>query len=395
MAQAPQMTAAQVNALARQAIKARAVKMTQKIFNQANLQGQTNITVNPRNVGLILGFWVKVVHVINNGSAVQIDLTDYGASNALSLIQFQDLNNNTRIQTTGLHCHLVNTAKLRQPFGTAILRGTGLDSPINYGSLQQGQISAPQSIAAAGNGTVTMWYWVPLSYSMDDLRGCVYANVVNATMQLVLGLPGTNGITLATAFGTDSTLSLYVGHAAGSMALVTLSNTTITVYQQYYDQLPVANGGLLLPITDLSTVYELKSTTLTGITVGQDFPYQYANFRDFLSTIAIYVNTAATGTRTSGLDVNYWALQSANFTNIFLKEPALIALENRNTFETDFPPGSYYFGTRERPISTTQYGNMQLVLNASVAGTGAYELIMTEDFALQQTLSMAGSLAAS
>ena len=38
-----------------------------------------------------------------------------------------------------------------------------------------------------GTGTVTMWYYVPLAYNPDnpqmpDLRGAVYANVVNATM---------------------------------------------------------------------------------------------------------------------------------------------------------------------------------------------------------------------
>jgi hypothetical protein len=128
---------------------------------------------------------------------------------------------------------------------------------------------------------------------------------------------------------------------------------------------------------------------------GQDFPYQYANFRDFLSTFAVYVNNGTTGARGVGADINYWALQSANFTNIWKKEPALVALESRQLIQTDFPPGVYYFGTREKPISTTQYGNMQLVLNAATAANNPYELIAVEDFALVQTLSMAGSLAAS
>ena len=52
----------------------------------------------------------------------------------------------------------------------------------------------------------------------------------------------------------------------------------------------------------------------------------------------------------------------------------------------------YYFGSRQRPIVTTQYGNMQLILNATIANQGNYQLIGVEDFALIQTLSMAGSL---
>jgi len=198
------------------------------------------------------------------------------------------------------------------------------------------------------------------------------------------------------ANGTDSTSAVFVGDVAGSVALARISAATVTVYQTYLDQLPVGNTGqVLLPILDLATIYEFKNTALTAIVAGQDFPIQYANFRDFLSTTMIYVNTGSTGARTGGTDLNYLSLQSANFTNIWKKTPSLIALQTRNHLQTDLPNGTYYFGSREKPISTVQYGNMQLVLNAITAGAGAYALVGYEDFALVQTLSMAGSLAAS
>lgn len=395
--QPAKLNPAQINQIARAAIRAQAVKMCQQIYAQSGLQNSTQVSVPARNVGLILGFWVKVVLTVANANgAPQLDLTDFGPSNALSNIQFQDLDNNTRVNTPGWHLHLVNTIKQRRVFGTAFVRGTGFDSPINYGSLGINQISAPATIAPNTNGTVTMWYWVPLAYSEDDLRGCVYGNVVNATMQLLLSLPGSNGVQLAVANGSDSTLALYVGHAAGAIN-ASLSNVAITVYQVYYDQLPRdPNLGLLLPITDLATVYELKQTSLTGITVNQPFNYQYSNFRDFLSTVAVYNNNPATnGGRQSGQDVTTWALQSANFTNIFQEEPGLAFLQTRNECGVDFPPGVYYFSHRRKPISTTQYGNMQLVLTPSVANAGAYMLVGVEDFGLVQKLSMAGSLAAS
>jgi len=88
-------------------------------------------------------------------------------------------------------------------------------------------------------------------------------------------------------------------------------------------------------------------------------------------------------------------LQSANFTNIWKIEPALSALMTRQMINVDMPPGFYYFESREKPISTTQYGNMQLILNAITAANNPYQLVAVEDFALVQTLSMAGSLAAS
>lgn len=394
-----QLSPAQINAIARQAIKAQAVNMEQQIYSQAftasgtqNLASTTPVvTVQPRNVGLIKGFWVKLSATITNGSAVQINLSDFGPSNLLSQIQFNDLNNNTRIQTTGWHLNFVNSVKARRVFGSALVRSTGFDSPELYGSNWVQQISAPATIPAGGASTVIMWYWVPLAYSNEDLRGSVYANVVNATMQLNLSL---NPNPVA-ASGADSTSSVYYGDVAGSVALARISACTVTCYQNYLDQLPAGKGGVLLPILDLATIYELKNTAVTAVVANQDFPIQYSNFRDFLSTTAIYVQDSATGTRGVGADINTWALQSANFTNIWKKEPGLIALQNRNHMQTDLPPGCYYFGSREKPISTVQYGNMQLVLNALTANAGAYVLCGFEDFALVNTLNMAGSLAAS
>jgi len=390
-----QFSPAQINQIARAAIKQQSVKMSQPIFNGAFVPSNTpNYTVIPRNVGLIKGFYVQVTHTVSNGSGVQIDLTDFGPANALNQIQFNDLNGVTRIQCPGWYLAFVNAVKARRPFGSSLVRTTGFDSPINFGSNFGGQISAPATIASMGTGTVTMWYWVPLAYGDDDLRGSIYANVLNATMQLILTFPTQCNICVAN--GADSTLSMYVGHAAGSVASVSITNTVINVQQVYFDQLPkTKDGAVLLPVTDLGTIYGLGQTSLSAITAAQDFPYQYANFRDFLSTTGVYVNTASTGARGTGADINYLALQSANFTNIWKKTPALIALETRNNLGVDMPPGVYYFPSRERTISTNQYGNMQLVLNAATANTGAYLLVGVEYFALIQQISMAGSLSAS
>jgi P3 major capsid protein len=399
------LTPAQINSIARSAIKAKAVRMEQVIFN--NTYGAPTNTVNisatqpvvnviPRNVGLIIGFWVKIVATINNQSGEIVTLSDFGPSNLLTQIQFNDLNNNTRIQTTGWHVGFINSIKARRPFGTSLVHTTGFDDPINYGSNWTGQIAltggaSASTIASAAQATLTMWYWVPLAYSDSDYRGSVYANVVNATMQLNL----TFNTTPCVLAGTDSTSACFTTAAGGTASGCVISQATVEVYQTYLDQLPSGSQGVLLPILDLATIYELKNTVFSAITAGNDFPMQYSNFRDFVSTVMIYVNTGSSGARGVGADINYWALQSANFTNIWKKEPALIALQTRNHLQTDMPPGAYYFGSREKPISTTQYGNMQIILNAITAGAGAYVLAGYEDFALVQSLTMAGSLAAS
>ncbi len=399
MAANPQQNPAAVNAQARGLINALAVPREQIIFSQAfaavgtaNISNsQPVVNVIPRMVGLCRGFIVKVVHTITNGSAVQIDLTDFGPANALGQIQFQDLQNNTRIQTPGWHVAFLNAVKQRRPYGASLVRTTGFDDPINFGSNWAGQISAPATIPAGGTGTVTMWYYVPLSYSEKDLRGAIYLNVVNATAQLNLTMPTTPVVDN----GADSTLAMYIGDVAGSTALAVVSAATITVYQDYLDQLPAGPRGVVLPPLDLATIYDIKNTLVTAIVANQDFPVQYSNFRDFLSTFAVFVNTAAGGLRGVGLDINYWALQSANFTNIWKRNPDRVALITRNHLQTDLPPGVYYFGSRERPISTQQYGNMELVLNAITAGTGAYMLMGYESFAMLNNVVGAGSLPAS
>lgn len=380
------------NNMARALITAKGQRMVQQIFSQTVVPSAQNVlNIIPRNVGLIMGFWCKVAATIQNntGGAVAITPSDFGAANVLSQIQFTDLNNLVRIQTTGWHLNFLNSIKGRVPYASSLLNTTmdGINVAGAYGS-NWTVINEPASIADAATGVVTMWYYIPLAYSDQDYRGAVFANVVNATMQLQLTI---NTAPVGVTVG-DSTNSVYKA-AAGAGANTT---TTITVYQDYIDQIPMANGQFILPMMDLSTIYELKFTTFTAVVANNDFPMQYPNFRDFLSTFAVYnSNPAVAAGRGVGADINYWALQAANLTNIFKMEPALVALRSRSMLSCDFPKGVYYFGSRAHPIATSQYGNMQLVLNAATAAAGAYVLIGWEDFGLQNVLTQAGSLPAS
>jgi hypothetical protein len=384
--------AQQANQMARALIAAKSVRMAQQIYSQTVVPAnQSVINITPRMVGLVMGFWCKVVSTISNttGGAVAITPSDFGASNLLSQIQFTDLNNLVRIQTTGWHMNFLNTIKGRVPYAQAFLNTTmdGMNVSGSYGA-NWTVINEPSSIADAGTGTVTMWYYIPLAYSDADYRGAVFANVVNATMNLQLTI-NTTPVGVSTL---DTTNSVYKA-AAGAGAN---TSTTITVYQDYLDQLPMGNGQFILPMLDLSTIYEIKNTTFSSIVAASDFPMQYPNFRDFLSTFAVYNSNPASSTgRGVGADINYWSLQAANLTNIFKLEPSLVALRSRNLISTDFPKGVYYFGSRAKPIATTQYGNMQLVLNAITAATGAYCMIGWEDFGLQNVITQAGSLPAS
>jgi hypothetical protein len=343
------------------------------------------VLVTPRNVGLIKKFIVEISGTYTSVGAAAA--TAFGLSNLLTNVTFTDLNNNQRINTIGPHLAILKEAKHRATDPSSAPISTKIDDSMMAGQFVASG-TAPNfpvvvyplpSTAAASFRAV---FDIPLAYSDDDLRGAIYANVVNATMQLALTLNATPA-----PGGTDNTFAVW-GTATGS-----LTNVVVTVYQVYLDQLPVGQNGVVLPTLDLSTIYELKSTQFSAITAATDYPVPYANFRDFLSTVAIWNSTGATAGLKNGSDVNYWALQSANFTNIFKIDPLLAAQRTREILGSDLPLGTYYFSHRRKPISTVQYGNMQLILNAaSVSGT-PYLQIGWEDFALVNTLTQAGSLA--
>ena len=367
----------QMNLLARQAVLANGLQMTQQISSQAvDPTAQPTLNIPTRNVGLILGFLVEIVGTIENtGMTNAATRTGFGSLNAVSQFVFSDLNNNQRIQTSGRHIGLLNSA--RQGFGFGGAYSPNLPNGMGNNWTVQ---SAPASIAAGGTGALSQVYYVPLAYSADDLRGAIYAAVVNATMNLQITINQNPVI----ASG-DPLNAIYTGNTGGWNG-----DVTVNVYQVYIDQLPVGqNGRPILPALDMNTIYDLKQSSVTGISVGQDFAYAYANFREFLSTIAIYDQN---GTFNVGSDVNYWALQAANYTNIFKYSAKIAALLGRQTFMADPPPGTYYFDHRRKPLLTNQYGNLELVLNASQAAAGSQLIVATEAFAQVNQIVGAGSL---
>jgi hypothetical protein len=373
------------NAAARQAILAASQNMVQPLFSTTiTSPGQANniVNVSPRLVGFNKRFYVEIqATILNPDLTNDLVLTGFGPSNILSQVVFTDLSNNVRINTTGYHLHQVASVKRGRPFGSAYLT----DSPVNFGN-NVASFSAPMTIPKGGTNTgVVNWiYEVPLAYSDVDFRGAIWLGVTNATANLALTI---NPVPVATA-GADSTLAVYGngGTLAGS-----ISSITINVYQNYLDQLPVIpQQGVILPISDISTVYLLNNTTQSGMVANQDFPVPYANFRDFLSTFVVFDNG---GTLNAGTDVNYWAEQAANYVNMIKVDPKILSMFARNMVQDDFPTGCYYFSHRHKPISTIQYGNRELVLNASTVNSNAKLFVCYEQFALINLVAQAGALA--
>jgi hypothetical protein len=379
MASAP--NPAMQNAAMRSIVVGNSVRMVQQITSQTfNPNNQAIINIAPRNVGLILGFMVEVSGGVTNGATTAANRTGLGSSNIVQNFTFTDLNNIQRVNTSGAHLAMLNSAKQGFAFGGAYAPNL----PMGYGN-NWGPFAAPATLAANATGNLKHTYYVPLAYSSEDLRGSIYAAVINATMNLQIQVA--TSAQLAVATGADPLNAVYTDNDN----LAWTNNVTVTVYQVYLDQLPVMGGVPALPMTDINTIYDLKITTQTGMAANQDFPVPYANFRQFLSTMPIFDNG---GSFNSGSDVGYWALQAANATNLMKVGPDIAALEARQTFMSDLPPGVYYFDHRRRPIDTLTFGNMELVLNATTVNAGAKLLVGYESFQMPNQIGIAGSLPA-
>lgn len=357
------------------------LKMKQEIFSATvdpTAQNVINIGNNAiRSAGLLLGFVVEVSgNIVNADADALITRTPFGTANMIKEIRFDDISNYTRIQAPGWYLATLNTARLGYGYGGVYANALPMDYADNYNVFK-----GPATIAANGNADVRHVTYVPISYSNSDLRGAIYMNTVNANSNLQITLNPTP----VSAAGNKIDY-VYTGNNGNWSG----AGVKVVVYQVYLSQLPTdANGQVLLPMMDLATTYDLKQTAFAAPTVGQDFPMQYANERSYLSTFAVFDNG---GSYNGGTDVNYWALRSANFTNLWKVSPQIAALDARHSIMSDFPDGAYYFESRDTPINTVNFGNMELVLNVSTANAGARVLVGWEAFALTNLVAGASSL---
>jgi hypothetical protein len=151
----------------------------QPVVLPSNPQPGTVLTFNVRNVGLIkrLVFFFKATIT---ASAQAQTLTPLGLANFISNVTMWDLGNNQRINTTGWHLTALSSAKRRGVFGAAYTT----DTPLGYGNNNNRVMYAPPSIAGAGSSEVDFYLEVPFVKSDTDLRGAVYADVTQASMQV-------------------------------------------------------------------------------------------------------------------------------------------------------------------------------------------------------------------
>jgi len=334
------------------------------------------ISVPIQNVGLITKFVVVAQTTVANPSAGSaLSRGTFGPFSTFSLIQYTDPATNQRISTTGWHLAAVTARRHRRVPGAAWTS----DSPTGFGATLS-PIACPSSIAANANGTVNVVYEVPLALGRSSLKGAVFAGAVFATQSLQL--------TFNPNFAQNGSDPLGAVYTGASNANPPTFSTTVTVYQEYWDQFPLSLLNALSP--DLSTIYEIKSTSFSSLVANSDNYVRFTNLRQFLSNVVAFDNG---GTLNAGSDINYFMLQSANQTTEWKRSALLQSYMTRNGYGDDYPAGVYLFDYSDAPIITAAEGNTVLSVNPSTVNSNAVLQVGWEDLAVSQVLASAPSLA--
>lgn len=383
----------QQNMAARLAVLQMSQNMWQSIYSTTltNVAYGTVLNIPVRQVGLTKRFIIEVAYTFQQSAAETQTLTKLGPANIFSNVTLNDLSNYTRINTTGWHLFMLACMKQAffsgpagqgktdfQPapsvYGTAYTN----DSPIQA-KAGAAVINAPSPVTTAASGR--MFFEVPVSYSDADLRGAIYTSVVSATMYLQM----TVNANFSVGSAGDPTTAVYQSSTATDLGKI--NSMTITVYQNYLDQIPIGQNGPVLPAQDISKMYLLTNGSFSALTGGQDFPITFPNFRAWQSLAVIYDNAGVTN---YGTDVSLFQLQTANLANIRQLDPFTQLLFQRIALKNDFTAGAYYFDFRDKPINTNQFGNMQITVRPN-ASTGTL-LVGYEGIGIANQVITAGSI---
>ncbi len=213
-------------------------------------------------------------------------------------------------------------------------------------------IQSPTAINAAA--PLSFIVRLPIAYGPDDTTGAVLSQTATGNHYVT--------VNLATALvGTDAILAPYSAGAA------TVGDVTITAFQEYIQ--PQSLAGL--PIIDLSTIYGFEGnyTTSDNLSVGQEKYVNYPNMRSVLAAMVAYNNG---GTYNPGTDISAVRVIANSNVNIIDATAKYLLLRQRNALSGDLPAGLYFLNTRNNPINTTLYGNVQIGLTPSSVGANSY-----------------------
>ena len=374
------MSATQQNSLVRDMIFASAKPISQKIATRSVAGPVTTdnnvLTFNPLQVGFLRRFVVVVSGTLTNTHATAGAVpSPFGADNLLTNISFNDFTGNPRHNASGRFFSAVEAAKNRRIPGAALVSDGA--SVSGYGSNVASNV-IPASLAAGASGTVRRVFEIPIMQTMGKtMTGGMWLGVNNQSTLLQLTLSPT-----AFVAAGDPLRAIMTG-ASG-----TLTNVTIEVYQDYWNDVPYDKTRMpILPLQDIANAYMISENN-SGISfaTGQMGSWNYPTFSSVLSTVATFWNGSSFA---PGTDIDEISLRVSNYSIIKQASPYRLSRDVRNLIGADLPLGMSGIFTRMHPLNVNQYPSLQLTLTPNTVADGAYALIGTEFVRQVQLLASA------
>lgn len=307
------------------------------------------------NVGVLTRLLFEVTATITNSSTAAIPVTPSPAApwNLISWLKVKDFTGTEFINLTGLQLFNLNCIRLMRKAGFSMAFAGDSAFTVPVYNLPE----FPSSIPASGSATLKFLVSCPIAYAPNsDLTGAIL-------MQSVTGQMYTEILWNNSIFGVDDD-SVYSSGVNANLS----TSIQCEIVQEYRGVVAGASGAIVLPEIDLGTVYELNGTykDTSGIVAGVAKKIPYSNFRTVLTKQLQFMNG---GVLEAG---NVTALQLVANSNQFYQTftESQLAQRMREALGFDITPGCYHFSTREHPIETVLYGNIELWFTPSNVSTG-------------------------
>lgn len=336
---APQMSApnpAQIlaqNLQLRQALLSSAPAMRKTLGSFSAALGQT-IRAKLFNVGITTNL-VLNVSVTYDVTGSPMTVSPKAPFNLINRIKVTDYDGTDRVNCSGYQLWVLQSVRNATAYG--------------YNNESQTSVLTAPAIpnAVATGNTARFYIEVPLAYNKNnDLRGALLTQTAVGEAWLNIDL----NTALLGASNADFPFT-------GGGSLTNITNVTIEVAQEYLLPQQVGNG-VPLPQLDLMTVYEINGAIRSSdnLSSGQEKLMSYPNLR---SVIGAYVNFRNNGAMNNN-DVSQIRL-IANGNNVLREYSLGMKLnDQRLALNSDLRNGTYFELSRQKPIETALFGNVQL-----------------------------------
>ena len=346
----------------------------------------TTTRIKLYNVGIITRLIMQVTVSIDIATTAGV-LSPKAPFNLISRVRLTDFDGTDRVNIDGYQLFVVNCNRYKTYYGydnnvlsPQVPESTGATNyiPISVQTLP----SVPTAIATGK--FLSFFLEIPLAYDPEkDLRGAILAQTAIGEMYLNIDW---NGVLLS-ANNADAVYTQATGTAV--ITAGTFINTN--VWQEYL--LPQSLGGQVpLPQLDLLTVYELAGNlrSTDNLIANSEKLINYPNVRSVIGAYVYFVNNGVmnsctaydtTGTPNAAADIKQFRI-IANGNNVLWDNlPDGQLFEQRLYNGGDIRPGTYYWNSRNKPVETALYGNVQIGITPSVVTVGnTYMAIAFESF---------------